>query len=97
MEDEPPTGCGRIYGFLQGAKTDAAGLELPDGVDQISKAPTKPVELPDGERVGGPEKVERSRQLGAVNVGAAGPVAEHANAAGGLKRVELGRGLLISA
>jgi hypothetical protein len=70
---------------------DAAGGEVVDGVDQVVKVATEPVELPDHERVPVPERFEAGGEPGTVVAAPGGVIVVEVVGidAGGEQRVAL--------
>jgi hypothetical protein len=59
VKDKAPPGVVVSIRLLEAAEADAALFEVADSVDQVPEAASEPIELPDDERVGGLEVVER--------------------------------------
>jgi hypothetical protein len=61
MEDELAPGAGRIDALGQGAKADAALLEVGDLLNEVAQRATQTIESPDDQRIAGTDEVESFR------------------------------------
>src|SRR4029078_6243972 len=82
-------GGGRVDGFGEGAEADALGLQRVEGVDQLLHRAGQAIELPDHQRVAGPEIVESGSKLRPHLLGARDHLDKDLLAAGCLQGSEL--------
>ncbi len=83
VKDQPAAAAGDIELLLQRLQADAALLQCPGGVDEVSEGAAERVQPPDHRGVAGPGVGEGFLQPWSVALAAAGGVGEDRLAAGG--------------
>ena len=95
VKHQPAAGSRRVDGLGERAKSDAALLQVLDGLDELPDRAGEAIQLPDDQGVAAAHEVKRGLELGPVALSAGSLLGEGLLAAAALEGVELERGVLI--